>query len=260
MWTRFGSSVSQVILMAHRFTQREHEQAEQRLHGGDKLAALTIRLQKGTPRSDRDAIFSELAKQGSLLTFRNGQVIYFQGDAADCVFCIRTGRVKLAVVSPAGKEAVISILETGCFLGEGSLVPGHPFRQATARAMGHCSLLRLEKANMVRRIHESREFCDAFVSYLVARAGRVEADLVDQLFNSTEKRLARILLLFADFDKNGEYKSVIPKISQETLAHMVGASRARVSSFLNKFRKLGFIEYNGVLHVHPSLLNVILKD
>jgi CRP-like cAMP-binding protein len=113
---------------------------------------------------------------------------------------------------------------------------------------------------MVRRIHESREFCDAFVSYLVARAGRVEADLVDQLFNSTEKRLARILLLFADFDKNGEYKSVIPKISQETLAHMVGASRARVSSFLNKFRKLGFIEYNGVLHVHPSLLNVILKD
>src|SRR5438105_5477437 len=220
---------------------------------------LVIRPQKRAADLDYAELFSKLSKEKPTAVFSDGEVIYSQGDAADCVFCIRTGRVKLTVVSPAGKEAVISILETGCLLGEGSLVPGHPFRQATARAMGHCSLLRLEKANMVRRIHESREFCDAFVSYLVARAGRVEADLVDQLFNSTEKRLARLLLLFANFDKEGDHKAVIPKISQETLAQMVGASRARVSSFLNKFRELGFIEYNGGLHVHSSLLNILLQ-
>ncbi|HWC17402.1 MAG TPA: Crp/Fnr family transcriptional regulator [Terriglobales bacterium] len=226
----------------------------------DPAGAVIIRPQKRVADLDYGDLFAKLAKEKPLLTFSDGEVIYSQGDAADAIFCIRTGRVKLSVVSPAGKEAIVSILESGCFFGEGSLIPGQPVRLSTAKSMGRSAAVRFEKSEMIKRLHEAGQFCDAFISYLVARAGRVEADLVDQLFNSTEKRLARVLLLFANFDKEGEHKSVIPKISQETLAQMVGASRARVSSFLNKFRKLGFIEYNGGLHVHSSLLNVILRD
>ena len=221
---------------------------------------LVIRPQKRAADLDYAELFSKLSKEKPTAVFSDGEVIYSQGDAADCVFCIRTGRVKLSVVSPAGKEAVVSILESGCFFGEGSLIPGHPLRLATATSMGRTGVVRFEKNDMLRRLHDTDEFCDAFISYLVARSGRVEADLVDQLFNSTEKRLARLLLLFANFDKEGDHKAVIPKISQETLAQMVGASRARVSSFLNKFRELGFIEYNGGLHVHSSLLNILLHD
>jgi CRP/FNR family transcriptional regulator, cyclic AMP receptor protein len=219
-----------------------------------------IRTQKRAADLDYTDLFAKLAKEKSPVTFSDRQVIYSQGDMADSVFCIRTGRVKLSVVSPTGKEAIISILETGCFFGEGGLIPGRPIRLATARSIGRSTVVQFEKEDMRKRLHEDRQFRDGFVSYMVARAGRLEADLVDQIFNSTEKRLARVLLLFADFDKQGEHKSVIPKISQETLAQMVGASRARVSSFLNKFRKSGFIDYNGGLRVYPSLLNVILRD
>jgi CRP-like cAMP-binding protein len=237
-------------------TQRYRSQFK----AGQPRADITIRPQKRAADLNYADIFAALAKEKSLAIFANGQVIYSQGDVADSVFCIRTGRVKLSVVSPSGKEAVVSILESGCFFGEASLMPGHPVRLATARSMGRSALVRFEKDEMLKRLHQSGEFCDAFISYMVARAGRVEADLVDQLFNSTEKRLARVLLLFANFEKEGEHKAVIPQISQETLAQMVGASRARVSSFLNKFRKAGFIEYNGGLHVHSSLLKVILHE
>jgi CRP-like cAMP-binding protein len=223
-------------------------------------AEIIIRPQKRAADLNYVELFAKLGKERPVTTFVDGEVLYSQGDPADSVFCIRSGRVKLSVVSSAGKEAIVSILESGCFFGEGSLIPGHPLRLATATSMGRTSVIRFEKSDMLRRLHQSDEFCDAFISYMVARAGRVEADLVDQLFNSTEKRLARVLLLFANFDKEGEHKAVIPKISQETLAQMVGASRARVSSFLNKFRKLGFIEYNDGIHVHSSLLNVILRD
>jgi CRP-like cAMP-binding protein len=243
--------------MAQRY--KPQQKVEQPPSGGG-FGHVTIRPQKRAKDLDYADLFARIAKEKSLAIFSNGQIIYSQGDIADSVFCIRTGRVKLSVVSPTGKEAVVSILESGCFFGEGSLIPGHAVRVATARALGRTAVVRLEKAEMLSRLHQSDEFCDAFVAYMVARAGRVEADLVDQLFNSTEKRLARLLLLFANFEKEGEHKTVIPKISQETLAQMVGASRARVSSFLNKFRKAGFIEYNGGLHVHSSLLNVILHD
>lgn len=239
-----------------RFPQR----VEQQVFPAGPATEIIVRPQKRSADLDYADLFAKLAKEKPLSTCADGEVIFSQGEPSDSVFCIRSGRVKLSVVSPAGKEAIVAILESGCFLGEGSLIPAHPARLATATSMGRSVVIRFEKDDMLKRLHAGDEFCDAFISYMVARAGRVEADLVDQLFNSTEKRLARILLLFANFDKEGEHKAVIPKISQETLAQMVGASRARVSSFLNKFRKLGFIEYNGGLHVHSSLLKVLLRD
>src|SRR5712691_9916725 len=187
------------------------------------------------------------------------QMIFAQGDAADAVFYIQKGKVMLTVVSTAGKEATIGILSEGNFFGEGALA-GQLLRMGSAAAMTDCELLRVDKKAMMTALHREHAFSDLFVAYLLARNIRYEEDLVDQLFNSSEKRLARVLLLLAHFGKDGIPETVVPKISQETLAEMVGTTRSRVSFFMNRFRKLGFIHYNGGLQVHSSLLNVVLHD
>ena len=192
--------------------------------------------------------------------FKGKQAIFAQGDAADAVFYIQTGKVKLTVVSKTGREATIGILGDGQFFGEGSLA-GQPHRMGSATALTDCAILRIDKKAMMEALHREHEFSDLFVAYLLARNIRYEEDLVDQLFNSSEKRLARILLLLAHFGKEGVPETVIPKISQETLAEMIGTTRSRVSFFMNRFRELGFLDYGGSrLQVHSSLLNVVLHD
>jgi CRP/FNR family transcriptional regulator, cyclic AMP receptor protein len=206
---------------------------------------------------------SFLAKVGdgrSIGKYRKEQIVFSQGDPADAVFYIQKGKVKITVVSEQGKEAVVAILGTNEFFGEGCLA-GQAQRIATVATMTESVIVRLEKAAIVRVIHQEPAFSEMFIAHLVGRAIRVEADLVDQLFNSSEKRLARLLLLLANFGKEGKPESIIAKISQETLAEMIGTTRSRVSFFMNKFRKLGFIHYNGGgLEVHSSLLNVVLHD
>jgi len=187
------------------------------------------------------------------------QTVFSQGDAADSVFYIQKGKVKLTVVSAQGKEAVVALLGTDEFCGEGCLA-GQTRRMATATSMTECEIMRLEKAAILRVLREEPSFSEMLVSHLVARSIRVEADLVDQLFNSSEKRLARALLLLANFGKEGRPEPIIAKISQETLAEMIGTTRSRVSFFMNKFRRLGFITYNGQMEVHSSLLSVVLAD
>jgi CRP-like cAMP-binding protein len=185
---------------------------------------------------------------------------FSQGDAADCVYYIQNGRAKLTVISTAGKEATIALISAGDFVGEESLAGTPGLRMATATAMTPCMALKIDRAEMIRAMHEEHAFSDLFLKFLLERSMKTQADLIDQLFNSSEKRLARILLLMADFGRQGELESQIPKISQETLAEMIGTTRSRVSFFMNRFRKLGFIEYNGVIKVHKSLLNVVLHD
>jgi CRP/FNR family transcriptional regulator, cyclic AMP receptor protein len=194
-----------------------------------------------------------------IMTVPNKQAIYVQGAACDAVFYIQNGKVRLTVVSKNGKEATIGVLNPGDFFGEGGLA-GQPLRMGSAIAMTDCELMRIDKQAMMLALHREHTMSDMFVGYLLGRNIRYEADLVDQLFNSSEKRLARILLLLARFGKEGVPETVVPKISQETLAEMVGTTRSRVSFFMNKFRKLGFIHYNGGLEVHSSLLNVVLHD
>jgi CRP/FNR family cyclic AMP-dependent transcriptional regulator len=188
--------------------------------------------------------------------------VFSQGDAGDSVFYIQKGKVKLTVVSQRGKEATIAILTEGDFLGEECITASQPIRAASATAVTDCSVLRIERVEMLRVLHEEHAFSDVFVAYLLTRNIRVQADLVDQLFNSSEKRLARILLLLAHFGKEGKPEVAIPTISQETLAEMVGTTRSRVSFFMNRFRKLGFIDYRAgdALQVHSSLLNIVLHD
>ena len=186
-------------------------------------------------------------------------LIFSQGDAADAVFYVRTGRIKLTVVSQHGKEAVVGILEHGSFFGEGCLV-GQLTCMATATTLDASMIVRIDKAAMIRALHEEPTFSELFTAHLLSRNIRIQDDLVDQLFNSSEKRLARILLLLAHYGKEGTPEPVIPKISQDTLADMVGTTRSRVSFFLNKFRKLGFIHYNGRMEVHSSLLSIVLQD
>jgi CRP/FNR family transcriptional regulator, cyclic AMP receptor protein len=195
----------------------------------------------------------------TISNYSKGATIFSQGDGADAVFYIRRGKVKIVVTSEQGKEAVVAILGPGHFFGEGCL-NGHPLRIATTRAMDECVITRLEKATMIATIHNEPEFSELFMTYLLTRNSRIEEDLIDQLFNSSEKRLARLLLLFANFGKEGRPEPIVGKFSQETLAEMIGTTRSRVSFFMNKFRKLGFIEYNGKLEVHNSLLNVVLYD
>ena len=206
---------------------------------------------------------SFLAKVGdgrSISRYRKDQIAFSQGDPADAVFYIQKGKVKITVVSEQRKEAVVAILGTNEFFGEGCLV-GQVQRIATVATMTDSVIVRLEKAAIVRVIHQEPAFSEMFIAHLVGRAIRVEADLVDQLFNSSEKRLARLLLLLANFGKEGKPEPIIAKISQETLAEMIGTTRSRVSFFMNKFRKLGFIDYNGGgLEVHSSLLNAVLHD
>lgn len=186
--------------------------------------------------------------------------IFSQGDAGDAVFYIQTGRAKLSVVSREGKEATISLFGPGDFIGEDCIAGVQSLRMASATAMTNCAVLRIERKEMMRVIHEEHVFSDVFVAYLLARNTRIQEDLIDQLFNSSEKRLARALLLLANFGKEGKPETAIAKMSQETLAEIVGTTRSRVSFFMNKFRKLGFISYNGHLEVHSSLLNVVLHD
>ena len=188
-----------------------------------------------------------------------GDILFSQGDAADAVFYIQSGEVKIVVTSEQGKEAVVGILKSGEFFGEGCLV-GQPTRLAAAVALTECRIARTEKPDMVRTLHEEPTFAELFMTHLLTRNGRIEADLVDQLFNSSEKRLARALLLLANFGKDGAPQAITTKVSQETLAGIVGTTRSRISYFMNKFRKLGFIEYNGHLKVHSSLLTVVLRD
>jgi len=214
---------------------------------------------KQKPPFDPTEFLSKVAKGRDLRSFKSGEVVFAQGDAADSLFYMQKGKIKLAVVSTQGKEAVVAILEAGAFFGEGCLA-GQQFRMSTASAMSDCSLMRLEKTRMVRGLLEEPLFADLFLRYVLARNIRIEEDLVDQLFNSSEKRLARALLLLANFGKEGKPEPVIAQISQETLAEMIGTTRSRVSFFMNKFRKLGFVEYNGGMKVHSSLLNIVLHD
>ena len=187
------------------------------------------------------------------------QPIFRQGDAADAVFYIEKGKIEITVLSEHGKEGIIAILEPGAFFGEGCLA-GQPLHLATAVAMTVCDIIRIEKDTMMRQLREDPAFSQLFMSFLLSRNIQIEADLVDQLFNSSEKRLARILMLLAHFGKDGTMEAIVPKITHETLAARVGTTRSRVNYFMNKFRKLGFIEYNGELKVHSSLLNVIVHD
>jgi CRP/FNR family transcriptional regulator, cyclic AMP receptor protein len=206
------------------------------------------------------AVFLETAAKGrAVATHQTKQIIFAQGDAADSVIYIKSGKIKVTVVSKHGKEAVVAILGADEFLGEGCLI-GQPKRLATATAMTECVTMRVEKSEIMRVLHDEPAFSQMFVSHILARNARVEEDLVDQLFNSTEKRLARVLLLLANFGKEGRPEPIIAKISQETLAEMIGTTRSRVSHFMNKFRQLGFIDYNGHLEVHSSLLSVVLNE
>jgi CRP/FNR family transcriptional regulator, cyclic AMP receptor protein len=191
--------------------------------------------------------------------YRAKDRIFAQGDAADDIFYLREGGVKLTVLSKQGKEAVVAILKEGDFFGEGCLA-GQQVRMATAVALSECSVMKLERAAVLKLLHEQPPFAELFVGHLLSRNIKIEEDLVDQLFNSSEKRLARVLLLLANFGKEGKPELVIPKISQETLAGIVGTTRPRISFFMNRFRKMGFIDYNGGLKIHSSLLNVVLHD
>jgi len=212
---------------------------------------------------DPDTFLATIGDGRTIVSVPNKELIFAQGDSADAVFYIQKGKVRLTVVSQAGKEATIAIVGEANFFGEGSLA-GQLQRMGSAAAMTDCELLRVDKKAMMDALHREHAFSDMFVAYLLARNIRYEEDLVDQLFNSSEKRLARVLLLLAHFGKEGIPEAVVPKISQETLAHMVGTTRSRVSFFMNRFRKLGFIHYagglEGGLQVHSSLLNVVLHD
>jgi CRP/FNR family transcriptional regulator, cyclic AMP receptor protein len=203
-----------------------------------------------------------LARVGTgktILEFRKNQTIFVQGDVADTIFYIQKGRVKLTVLSEQGKEAVVAILEPGQFFGEGCL-NGHPLRIATTKAMEACVVTSITREAMIAVLQEEPRFSELFTAYLLTRNSRIEADLIDQLFNSSEKRLARLLLLLAHFGKEGSPQSINPNINQETLAEMIGTTRSRVSFFMNRFRKLGFISYNGKIEVHNSLLSAVLHD
>jgi CRP/FNR family cyclic AMP-dependent transcriptional regulator len=212
---------------------------------------------------DLDHLFELLGKANggrNVSTYQRNQIVFSQDEQADSVFYIQKGEVKFTVLSEQGKEAVVAILGTGDFFGEGCLA-GQPQRMATAAAIAECKIMRLDKTAMMRLLHDEPEFSERFMSHLLARNIRVEADLVDQLFNSSEKRLARLLLILAKFDKEGKAERVIANISQETLAEMIGTTRGRVNFFMNKFRKMGLIDYNGHhLEIHSSLLDVVLHD
>jgi CRP-like cAMP-binding protein len=208
---------------------------------------------------DPKAFLSKVNGGRAISEYRKDKTIFRQGDPSDAVFYIQSGKVKTTVVSEEGKEAVVAILDTGDFFGEGCLT-GQPQRLSTVTALTECVIVRITKTDITRVIHEEPAFAELFIAHLLARNSRVEEDLVDQLFNSSEKRLARTLLLLANFGKEGRPEPIIAKVSQETLAEMIGTTRSRVSFFMNKFRKLGLIDYNGSIEVHSSLLNVVLHD
>jgi CRP/FNR family cyclic AMP-dependent transcriptional regulator len=218
-----------------------------------------VRKAVGTKGFDPVAFLEKAAPGRVIATYPKKKVIFAQGAAADSVFYIKKGKVKVSVVNKQGKEAVVALLGAGEFLGEGCLI-GQPIRLATATAMSECVVMQVDKTEIQRVLHEEPTFSGMFVTHILARNARVEEDLVDQLFNSTEKRLARMLLMLANFGKEGRPEPILAKISQETLAEMIGTTRSRVSYFMNKFRNLGFIKYNGHLEVHTSLLGVLLAE
>ncbi len=218
------------------------------------------RPKNGETVFDAKTFLARVGLGRKLLHLEKGQVAYLQGDPADAIFYVQEGRLRVTVTSANGKEATIALVGAGEFLGENCMVSVHPVRLATATALTECALLKISKAEMVRALHDEPELSGMFVSFLLTRNARIQADLVDQLFNSSEKRLARILLLLAQFGKESKPEAVIPKISQEVLAEMIGTTRSRVSFFMNRFRKLGFIEYNGEIRVHNSLLNIFLME
>ena len=207
---------------------------------------------------DPKAFLAKVGAGKSISKFSKGQNVFAQG-VADAVFYIQKGKIKVTVVSDQGKEAVVGILEPGQFFGEGCL-NGHPLRIATTRAMEDCTITRISKTAMITALESKPRFSQLFIAYLLARNSRIEEDLIDQLFNSSEKRLARLLLLLANFGKEASPQPIGVNISQEMLVEMIGATRSRVSFFMNKFRKLGFISYNGKIEVHSSLLNAVLRD
>ena len=209
---------------------------------------------------DPKAFLANAGSGRTLRHYRPKQAIFSQGERADTVFYIQDGTVRLGVVSTHGKEAIIALLGAGDFLGEGCIASDQPIRMATAIAVTKCSVLRIEKREMLRTLHQEHRFSDMFVAYVVGRHNRTQSDLVDQLFNSTEKRLARTLLMLTRLGKEGRSEALIPGISQQTLAEMIGTTRSHVNVFLNKFKKLGFIEYNEGLRVHSSLLSVVLHE
>jgi CRP/FNR family transcriptional regulator, cyclic AMP receptor protein len=208
---------------------------------------------------DPSAFLAKVGQGKAISTYGKNEVIFSQGEVADAVFYIQKGRIKLTVISAQGKEAVVAIMETGQFFGEGCL-NGHPLRMATTTAMEETVATKISKAAMTATLHDEPKFSELFMAYLLTRNSRIEEDLVDQLFNSSEKRLARLLLLLANFGKEGSPQPIQPNISQETLAEMIGTTRSRVSFFMNKFRKLGLISYNGKIEVHNSLLTAVLHD
>src|SRR5689334_2924508 len=213
----------------------------------------------GARRFDPATFLATAAKGRAISTHRKGTTFFAQGDATDAIFYIKRGKVKVTVLSKQGKEAVVALLGADEFLGEGCLI-GQPKRLATATAMTECVTMKVAKSGILQVLKDEPMFSQMFISHILARTARVEADLVDQLFNSTEKRLARLLLLLANFGKEGKPEPIIAKISQETLAEMIGTTRSRVSHFMNKFRDLGFIDYNGHLEIHSSLLSVVLNE
>jgi CRP/FNR family transcriptional regulator, cyclic AMP receptor protein len=217
-----------------------------------------IELEK--PPFDTAAFLMNAGMGRRIVQIEPRQTFFSQGDPADFVFYLQAGRAKIAVVSQAGKEATIAIVSEGDFVGEGSLAAVPGLRLSTATAITACTAMKISREEMIRVMHEERDFSDLFMKFLLTRSMRIQADLVDQLFNSSERRLARVLLLMAEFGRPGEQQRLIPKISQETLAEMVGTTRSRVSFFMNRFRKLGFIDYDGRIRVHRSLLNVVLHD
>jgi CRP/FNR family transcriptional regulator, cyclic AMP receptor protein len=210
-------------------------------------------------RFDPREFLSKVNGGRTISEYQKDNIIFSQGDLADAVFYIQKGKIKLTVISERGKEAVVGVLEPSHFFGEGCL-NGHPLRVTTATAIDQCLITRIPKAAMIATMHDEPEFSELFMADLLNRNSRIEEDLIDQLFNSSEKRLARILLLLANFGKEGTPQPIIGTFSQETLAEMIGTTRSRVSFFMNKFRKLGYIEYNGKLEIHNSLLNVVLYD
>ena len=208
---------------------------------------------------DPKEFLAQVGEGKTILEFQRDQIVFAQGDVANTVFYIQKGRVKVVVISEQGKEAVVGILEPGQFFGEGCM-NGHSLRIATTTAMEECLITAITKAAMLAALHDQPKFSELFMAYLLTRNSRIEEDLIDQLFNSSEKRLARLLLLLANFGKEGNPQPISPNISQETLAEMIGTTRSRVSFFMNKFRKLGFISYNGKIEVNSSLLNAVLYD
>ena len=212
------------------------------------------------PAFDAAAFLASAGLGRTIVQLAPKQTFFTQGDRADTIFYLQKGRASVTVVSAVGKEATITLLAAGDFIGEESLAASAGLRLASATALTACTALKIVRDEMIRVIHEEHDFSDVFLKFLLARSMRIQADLVDQLFNSSEKRLARILLLMAEFDQPGSTETAIPKISQETLAEMIGTTRSRVSFFMNRFRKLGFIEYDGRIRVHKSLLNVVLHD